>query len=91
MEWSKIREAATMKTKTRPSAEKVLCSVSWDMQGVIFADFVHERQIVNAAYYLKRLDSVKKAKLGYPSNLVSARPRPLAYICCNPKKMAELG
>jgi hypothetical protein len=48
--------------KTMPSAGKVMASVFWDSEGVLFIDFLIEEQIINAAYYSKLLkDRVKPA------------------------------
>ncbi len=60
MEWRKKDEGAPTKAKVTPSAGKVLCTVFWDMKGVLVIDFLHEQRTMNAAYYSALLRNVVK-------------------------------
>jgi histone-lysine N-methyltransferase SETMAR len=62
MERRRIDSPPLKKAKTTPFAGKVMASVFWDSQGVLFIDFLTEQRTINAAYYSKLLkDRVKPA------------------------------
>lgn len=60
MEWRKKDEGAPVKGKVTLSAGKVLCTVFWDMRGVIAVDFLTEQRTVNAQYYSNLLKNTVK-------------------------------
>lgn len=64
-QWVGPGESAPKKAKTVPSAAKVMASVFWDSQGVIFIDYLEKGKTITGQYYadlLTRLDTELKAK-----------------------------
>ena len=66
-QWVKPGESASKRPKTQQSAGKVIPSVFWDTNGVIFIDDLEIGRTITAAYYtalLNRLvDDIKKNRL----------------------------
>jgi histone-lysine N-methyltransferase SETMAR len=60
-EWRKKEEPGLLKAKSRLPAGKVMATVFFDRRGLLHIDFLHERQIINAAYYCDVLSEVRKA------------------------------
>ncbi|KAK7601555.1 hypothetical protein V9T40_008996 [Parthenolecanium corni] len=57
MEWRKKNEGAPVKAKRVPSAGKILCTVFWDMRGVLYVDFLRTQKTINAVYYSNLLEN----------------------------------
>ncbi|KAF7271269.1 hypothetical protein GWI33_015838 [Rhynchophorus ferrugineus] len=45
--------------KTQQSAGKVMASVFWDAQGIIFIDYLEKGRTINSDYYIALLDRLK--------------------------------
>jgi histone-lysine N-methyltransferase SETMAR len=57
--WTEASCSAPKKTRSVPSAEKVMASVFWDAEGVLFIDFLEKGKTITEEYYsnlLTRLD-----------------------------------
>jgi len=55
-QWTSPGEPAPKKTKTVPSAGKVMATVFWDSQGVIYMDYLEKGKMVTGLYYAELLD-----------------------------------
>lgn len=67
-QWTAPGENAPKKAKTVLSAGKVMATVFWDSQGIIFIDYLQKGQTITGAYYVTLLD-----RLG--EELRTKRPR----------------
>lgn len=63
LEWKHPESPVRKKFKSKPSAGKVLVTVFWDMEGVIFCDFLEDQRTVNSQYYSNLLLSKVKPAL----------------------------
>lgn len=64
-EWLLPGESRPKRPKTQQSAGKVLASIFWDSQGILFIDYLEHGKTINKQYYcalLDRLDTEIKAK-----------------------------
>ena len=67
-QWKQWKEAgcsAPKKTRSVPSAEKVMASVFWDAEGILFIDYLERGKTINGEYYsnlLTRLDEKIREK-----------------------------
>jgi len=50
-QWTSPGEPALKKARTVPSAGKVMATVFWDSQGVIYIDYLEEGKTVTRLYY----------------------------------------
>ena len=58
-QWTKAGCSAPKKTRSVPSAGKVMASVFWDAEGILFIDYLEKGKIITREYYsnlLTRLD-----------------------------------
>ncbi|XP_014486228.1 PREDICTED: uncharacterized protein LOC106750413 [Dinoponera quadriceps] len=66
-QWTSPGKRALKKTKTVPSAGKVMATVFWDTQGVTFIDYLEKGKTMTGQYYadlLERFDvELKKKRL----------------------------
>ena len=46
--------------KTQTSADKVLASIFWDVQGILFIDYLEKGRTINSKYYLVLLVHLKE-------------------------------
>lgn len=58
-EWTARDEPNPKRGKTQQSAGKVLASVFWDAQGIIFIDYLEKGQTINSDYYIALLERLK--------------------------------
>ena len=54
-EWTAADESHPKQPKMQTSAGKVLASVFWDMQGILFIDCIEKRRTINSKYYIALL------------------------------------
>jgi len=54
-QWTSPGEPAQKKAKTVPSAGKVMATVFWDSQGVIYIDYLEKGKTVTGLYYAELL------------------------------------
>jgi len=57
--WTEAGCSAQNKTRSVPSAGKVMASVFWDAEGILFIDFLEKGKTIRGEYYsslLTRLD-----------------------------------
>jgi len=54
-QWTSLGEPAPKKAKTVPSAGKVMATVFWDSQGVIYIDYLEKGKTVTGLYYAELL------------------------------------
>lgn len=59
-EWVGAEERAPKKPKTVPSAGKVMASVFWDENGILFVDYLEKGKTITGAYYASLLERLKK-------------------------------
>jgi len=58
-QWTEAGCSAPKKTRSVPSAEKVMASVFWDAEGILFIDYLEKSKTIAREYYsntLTRLD-----------------------------------
>lgn len=55
-QWTSPGETAPKKAKTVPSAGKVMATVFWDSQGIIFTDYLENGRTITGQYYADLLD-----------------------------------
>ena len=53
---SELHERASKKAKTVPSPEKVMATVFWDSQDIIFTDYLEKGRSITGQYYADLLD-----------------------------------
>lgn len=58
-QWVIKGESAPKKAKTVPSAGKIMATVFWDSQGIIFIDYLEKGKTITGAYYSSLLDRLK--------------------------------
>lgn len=58
-EWTARDEPTPKRGKTQQSAGKVMASVFWDAQGIIFIDYLEKGKTINSDYYIALLDRLK--------------------------------
>jgi len=58
-EWTAVDEPNPKQGKTQQSAGKVMASVFWDANGVIFIDYLQKGTTINSDYYCALLDRLK--------------------------------
>ncbi|KMQ88717.1 mariner transposase [Lasius niger] len=67
-QWTSPGESAPKKAKTVPSAGKVMATVFWDSQGIIFTDYLEMGRTITGQYYadlLGRFDAELMKKRPY--------------------------
>jgi hypothetical protein len=52
---------ANKKFKTVPSVNKIMATIFWDAQGILFVDFPTRGETVNAAGYCSTLNTLREA------------------------------
>jgi len=50
-QWTAARCSAPKKTKSVPSAGKVMASVFWNAEGILFIDYLEKGKTINGEYY----------------------------------------
>jgi histone-lysine N-methyltransferase SETMAR len=58
-QWTEVGCSAPKKTRSVPSAGKVMASVFWDAEGILFIDYLEKGKTITGEYYsnlLTRLD-----------------------------------
>jgi hypothetical protein len=58
-QWMEVGCSAPKKTRSIPSARKVMASVFWDAEGILFIDYLEKDKTITGEYYsnlLTRLD-----------------------------------
>ena len=61
-EWTAAGESRPKRPKTQTSVDKVLASVFWDAQGILFIDYLEKRRTINSKYYIALLVRLKEKK-----------------------------
>ena len=59
-EWTAAGESRPKRPKTQTSAGKVLASVFWDAQGILFIDYLEKERTINSKYYIALLMRLKE-------------------------------
>ena len=59
-EWTAAGESHPLQSKSQTSAGKVLASVFWDVQGILFIDYLEKGRTINSEYYLEFLERLKE-------------------------------
>ena len=59
-EWTAAGESRLKRPKTQTFAGKVLASVFWDAQGILFIDYLEKERTINSDYYITLLVRLKK-------------------------------
>ena len=49
---SQLSESHLKQPKTQTSAGMVLSSIFWDVQGILFIDYLEKRRTINSEYYI---------------------------------------
>ncbi|XP_019875979.1 histone-lysine N-methyltransferase SETMAR-like [Aethina tumida] len=58
-EWTAYDDPNPKRGKAQQSAGKVMASVFWDAQGIIFIDYLQKGQSINSDFYIALLDRLK--------------------------------
>ena len=59
-EWTAASESHPKRLKTQTSAGKVLASIFWDVQGILFIDYLDKGRNINSEYYIALLVHLKE-------------------------------
>ena len=51
-DWIVAGKSRPKRPKTQTSAGKVLASIFWDVQGILFIDYLEKGRIINSEYYI---------------------------------------
>ena len=65
-QWTEAGCSAPKKTRSVPSAGKVMASLFWDTEGILFADYLEKGKTITGEYYsnlLTRLDEKIREKI----------------------------
>jgi len=85
-QWTEAGCSVPKKTRSVPSAGKVMASVSWDAEGILFIDYLEKGKTITGEYYshlLTRLEEkicekrpgLEKKKKNYLSSGQCTRPQ----------------
>lgn len=58
-QWIGAGVSRPKRPKSQTSAGKVMESVFWDAQGILFVDYLEKRRTINSEYYMKLLMQLK--------------------------------
>ncbi|KAG8258189.1 hypothetical protein J6590_108469 [Homalodisca vitripennis] len=61
MEWRHSTSPRKFKFKQTISAQKIMCTVFWDRQGVMLVNFLPRGETINAAAYCETLKKLRRA------------------------------
>jgi hypothetical protein len=59
-EWTVAGEPRPKRPKSQKSAGKVMASVFWDVQGILFIDYLEKGKRINSEYYMALLVRLKE-------------------------------
>ena len=59
-EWTVAGESHPKQPKMQTSAGKVLASIFWDVQGILFIDYLEKGRTINSKYYIALLMRLKE-------------------------------
>ena len=65
-EWTAAGESRPKQPKTQTSAGKVLASVFWDAQSILFIDYIEKGRTINSKYYIAVLVYLKEEITKWP-------------------------
>ena len=71
MQWRHPGSPKPKKAKTTFFAGKVLATIFWDSEGVLYVDFLTERRTINAEYYSALLEGPEQEKKGANISVIS--------------------
>ena len=60
MEWHHLHSSSKKKAKTVPSPAKVMDTVFWDAEGLIFAELLEPGQTITAGRYVQTLHKLRR-------------------------------
>jgi histone-lysine N-methyltransferase SETMAR len=85
-QWTEVGFSAPKKTRSVPSAGKVVASVVWDAEGILFIDYLEKGKTITGEYYsnlLTRLDEkIHEKRLGLQkkkSSFIRTSTRPQVF------------
>ena len=55
-EWTGADESRPKRPKTQQCADKVMASVFWDANSILFIDYLEKGKTINSDYYMALLD-----------------------------------
>ena len=78
--WRTADESRPKQTKMRTSADKVLASIFWNAQGILFLDYLEKGRTINSEYHIallmhlmeettKKLPQIKKKKCSFTKTM----------------------
>ena len=59
-EWTAVGESRPKQPMMQTSAGKVLASIFWDVQGILFLDYLEKGRTINSKYYIALLVHLKE-------------------------------
>ena len=59
-EWTATGESCPKQPKRQTSADKVLASVLWDAQGILFINYFEKEETISSEYYIVLLVHLKE-------------------------------
>jgi hypothetical protein len=59
-QWTEVGCSAPKKISSVPSARKVMASVFWDAEGILFIDYLKKSQTITGKYYFNLLTRLDK-------------------------------
>ena len=62
-QWTEAGCSAPKKTRSVPSARKVLASVFWDAEGILFINYLENGNTITGEYYSNLLTKLDKKKI----------------------------
>ena len=62
-QWTEANCSAPKKTRSVPSARKVMASVFWDAEGILFIDYLEKGITITGEYYSNLLTKLDKKKI----------------------------
>ena len=92
-EWTAAGENRPKWWKTQTSASKVLASVFWDAQAILFIDYLEKERTINSDYYIALLMRLKEEivkKNGYRWKIKKCSFTKTMHCITNHATMAEL-
>jgi histone-lysine N-methyltransferase SETMAR len=84
-QWIEAGCSASKKTRSVPSAGKVMASVFWDAEGILFISYLEKCKTITGEYYSNHLTRLNKKKIMRKDPLCKRKNNPSSGQCTCPQ------
>jgi histone-lysine N-methyltransferase SETMAR len=85
-EWTEVSCCAPKKTRSVPSAGKVMAPVFWDAEGILFIDYLKKGKTITGKYYSNLLTRLDEKICGKRHGLQKKKNHLSSQQCTRPQK-----